>query len=468
MARTCIICGGRAGSREHIFPAALGGRRVNKGIYCGYHNTGFSPLAAVLAEQLAAINALLGVRPDHSDLPRKFTIVNPSDGQEYLMSALTMELPAARVLKDTVENGIRQVQAIFSNDRQRQSWMSEQNAVGMRLETTKIINVMRFFTNAYPIRLSLGGAEALRAIGYVSLTFLAHYFPAIARKANFKPFKEFVLGANTSSPVAWDFSDLPDDFPHNTFRFGHRIVVTTSALRNEACVRISLFSTLHFAVNFGSVEINEGKTVIIDVDPQAERQQGDIKETILYETLLRADILSPKAAGLDETIESGKAQQLFQRLMQRIGDWQQESIAASLLLEIKSSVSATAFERTDLVRRLLGERAQCVLNLMLHIRNQAEVNLKGTPGGVFVIPMLGSLVSGDVDSLTGISQPTSVMLSLAVMALADRICKDYEEENLDLHRLRMILFGGLGCAIVARVVFRPILTQLGIDPDQLA
>jgi hypothetical protein len=34
MAKTCIICGGRAGSGEHVFPAVLGGRRINNGIYC--------------------------------------------------------------------------------------------------------------------------------------------------------------------------------------------------------------------------------------------------------------------------------------------------------------------------------------------------------------------------------------------------------------------------------------------------
>ena len=92
MGKDCIICGGATGSREHVFPAALGGRRVNKGIYCGTHNNGFSPLAAILSSQLTAVNALLGVRPDHSDEPRQLTAINPSDGQAYLLPALNVEL----------------------------------------------------------------------------------------------------------------------------------------------------------------------------------------------------------------------------------------------------------------------------------------------------------------------------------------------------------------------------------------
>ena len=72
MPRTCIICGKRAGSREHTFPAALGGRRTNKGIYCGMHNQGFSPLASIITDQLKVINALLAVRPDHRDRAEPF------------------------------------------------------------------------------------------------------------------------------------------------------------------------------------------------------------------------------------------------------------------------------------------------------------------------------------------------------------------------------------------------------------
>src|SRR4051794_14470620 len=100
MARDCIICGKRAGSREHVFPAALGGRRTNKGIYCGKHNEGFSPLTAILANQLTAINAFLGVQPDHADKPRQLATINPADGQAYLVSALTVELAEPKMVKD--------------------------------------------------------------------------------------------------------------------------------------------------------------------------------------------------------------------------------------------------------------------------------------------------------------------------------------------------------------------------------
>jgi len=112
MPKMCIICGGRAGSGEHIFPAAFGGRRINNEIYCKKHNEGFSPLVAILSSQLNAINALLGVRPDRSDQPRQLTATNPSDGQAYRVSATNVELASPRVLNDTTVEGAHHVRAV--------------------------------------------------------------------------------------------------------------------------------------------------------------------------------------------------------------------------------------------------------------------------------------------------------------------------------------------------------------------
>lgn len=38
MAKHCIMCEKATGSKEHVFPAAFGRRRMNKSIYCHQHN----------------------------------------------------------------------------------------------------------------------------------------------------------------------------------------------------------------------------------------------------------------------------------------------------------------------------------------------------------------------------------------------------------------------------------------------
>ena len=143
MPRTCIIGGGNTGSREHIFPAALGGRRTNKGIYCGNHNNAFSGLAGSLSGQLKIINSLLGVRSDHSDKAHTLSFTAPN-GQNW-------KITSSGVAKD-----------------------------GPPSISNETLN-MQF---------TLGGPEGLKAISYIALTFFAHHFPDEARRPEINPIKQ--------------------------------------------------------------------------------------------------------------------------------------------------------------------------------------------------------------------------------------------------------------------------------------
>lgn len=178
MARDCIICGKPAGSREHIFPAALGGWRTNKGIYCGPHNEGFSPLAAVLAEQLRAINALLSVRPDHSSTACALVVDGPG-GQALEVSGTKVKLAPPAVAAPIADGEVREL--AFGSEAEAQEWVKRQKDAGYDVTLTKKEWQTRYFAEPMHISLSLGGSEGLRAAGYVALTFFAHHFSALAR-----------------------------------------------------------------------------------------------------------------------------------------------------------------------------------------------------------------------------------------------------------------------------------------------
>lgn len=64
--KTCVICNNISNSKEHIFPAAFGGRVVNKSIYCSFHNGEFSRHVVSLDKELDILNSALGVVPDKS------------------------------------------------------------------------------------------------------------------------------------------------------------------------------------------------------------------------------------------------------------------------------------------------------------------------------------------------------------------------------------------------------------------
>lgn len=161
MPKNCIICPRRNGSHEHVFPAVSGGRRTNKGIYCGLHNQKLGPLAKILSDQLNAINALLGVRPDHSDGPTRLVTENRVDGHNYVVTGQKIELAKPRVLKDTeMPDGSHQLEAMFSSQQQLQDWLAEQRTAGNQVKVLgPRTSGYAVFTEPYALRLTLGGPE---------------------------------------------------------------------------------------------------------------------------------------------------------------------------------------------------------------------------------------------------------------------------------------------------------------------
>jgi hypothetical protein len=460
--KDCIICGGATGSREHVFPAALGGRRVNKGIYCGIHNNGFSPLAAILSSQLIAVNALLGVRPDHSDEPRQLTAINPSDGQAYLLSALNVELASPRFVKDVTVDGVHQVAVQFSNESQIQQLLTEQHAAGFKVKIGRRQEGTGYFTEPFKVDLVLGGFEGLRAIGYIALTFLAHYFPQLARQAELKAFKDFVLAVSEHQPVWWYFSTLPVDIPKNFFRFGHRILIGLSAARQEAYARVLLFSTLNFTVNFGTMPIDADRTIIVDIDPQADHPPGDISEIHEERVLANVDRPNSPTSSLPEIIESGAGKERLDSLLRNISDWHMERIAEDLLAKINLIKAPAPHGHFEQVRRLVSGQGQCVLNLMRFVVVGLRSKFEADPAMALLGPVLGMLVAGDSSSATGIDQTTSCSLELATNALALQICLDHDAGILDVERLRLLMGGGPGAAIVGEAILGPFKMALGI------
>ena len=121
-ARTCIICGGPTGSREHIFPAALGGRRTNKGIYCGAHNEAYSGLAGIITEQLAFFNAQLGVVGDHADKPTSVTMTDVASGQEIEMRDGQVRFKSPQTRSEKTADGQTVTEMAFSNQKEAEDW----------------------------------------------------------------------------------------------------------------------------------------------------------------------------------------------------------------------------------------------------------------------------------------------------------------------------------------------------------
>ncbi|MGL3107136.1 hypothetical protein [Bradyrhizobium sp. BR 1432] len=228
MTKTCIICGKRAGSAEHVFPAVLAGRRTNRGIYCGPHNNGFSPLAKAIGDQLKAINALLAVRPDHKDDAEPFHYTSPEGDQLVIFDGRVHRATTTAANKDERLH----VQLVFGRD------------------------------------------EGLKAVAYIAVTFFAHHYQDYARKPGLKPIKDFLLAPGANEFVWWESGAHLESLPPNPFAFGHTIVLTTAAATGKANAFVSFFGSLNFGPALGEVDGLSDETIVVFIDPAGRAPPG--------------------------------------------------------------------------------------------------------------------------------------------------------------------------------------------------
>jgi hypothetical protein len=456
MTKTCIICGEAAGSHEHVFPAALGGRRTNKGIYCGEHNEGYSPLASILSQQFKAINAHLGVRGDHADEPHSIEAVDSASGRQIKLSADKIELAGPVVLSASTEGGRDILNMAFANQREIEEWIKAQRAKGFDVQIGAQAPNQQYFLSDTKVELVLGGVEGLRAIGYVAETFLAQHFPKIARAVQMNEFKAFTQGLRDGDHVWWDFGGQ-ETMPPNAFKFGHRIVVGVDPATSSVYGRVSLFSALHFSVLFGKFLSKAAESFIVDIDPLADRPPDDIavkKEGAAVATVTKP---TPMTANLAEAIRGGGTQRLMTKLMERISDHRRTLRASEIMKQIEGAASMDSAAREKLFRSILEAESQRILNMMRHVVD----NLKASkPMLAKMLPGLDEAVAADPKEANGLSKQATLALEVAREALLAAMLDEHSKGALDEDRAGMLIGGGPGAFIVGNAILAPIISSL--------
>jgi hypothetical protein len=445
MARNCIICGGPTGSREHVFPASLGGRRTNKGIYCDRHNNAYSDLAGIISAQLDFFNAQLGVVGDHATEPTSVTMTDVASGKQVEMSSARVRFKQRQASAGVTTDGQTVSEMRFKSRREAEDWLREQKDRGIDVQSAKVEEKKAYYLGTAHKQIKLGGDdEGLRAIGYIAQTFLAHSFPDVARLLELQGIKDYTLRGQGSGFVWWDFGPA-SSLPANQFPFGHRVVVGLNAADRTVYARISFFSTLNFAILFGNVPAESSRAVITDIDPLAKSPPNDIKtwtEDFAVHPVSKPDVLN---SGLAEAISTGRAEAQIIELMRRIVDYQRRSAAAKILAKIEAAGVLGDLERDSLFTKIASDEAQRAFNLTSYLANDAKQRAS-SPVELAFAELLEQAVELDATAESGLSAQATRALDIACQALAKRMSEDSKAGKLDQDRIEMLIGGGPGAA----------------------
>lgn len=453
----CIYCGADTGSREHTFPAALGGRRMNKGILCGPCNNKFSTLDGLLSRQLSFLNSVIGVRPDRADEPRPAQV-------ESVVGPLTIDrsgkpaFAAPRVLADEpLADGRRKMSMVFGDERQLQEWIAEQKAAGLQVQQLQRAESQYFLADPIAVEWSFGGDEALREIGRIALNFLAHRWPDVARLPTLNQFKqwvegEYVLVADAPRFVWYAPSDA-FGIPDAVYAFGHQVLLSIE----EGCAygRVRFFSTFDLFVWFGPLPGVASEAVCFDIDPLAEHPPDDLREVPLERARLPAVIHAPTSH--TPNLESLLRERMGS-LLARIGDHQWAISTRGLLDLLNATRTLAGDERVDRVTELLEPHLGRVLFLARHVAEELRRHTHGEL--VMLADAMDLLLAPDRESADGLSAVARASLHLALASLVDTVVSELDAGPMTDQQLRLLLAGGPGAAVVGGILLQQVIDAL--------
>jgi hypothetical protein len=458
--RDCIFCPCPNGSKEHTFPAALGGRRMNKGILCDPCNAKFSALDAEIAQQLAGINGLLGVRGDHLDEPRPASGAIAETGETYSIDRAGRPLmPSVRVVSETTDGtSVRQV-LVASNDDQLRGHVAQMRERGFTVAPTAggRREAVLFFAEPLKISWNFGGPVAFRAAGRIALNFLAHHFPGVARDPGLAAFKAFVLGesgSNAPRRVAhshrWPTSIAPSVEP-----FSHRVLVGVDSAKGRAFGRVSFFGTFDVAVDFGAL-VNRvpSATVVVDIRPLVEDARGN-KDVAVQRFdgaigIVAADELEPRDVGGEIHRRLGVLLGAIEERQRRA--WVEDAAhALNLIRDLPDP------ERETAVLGILEPHRQVFFNLVktsVRLLTKAWVQAAGPHPEAFAAEreLLQRHIAADPGSDSGITPTALATLNRVYIAVCEQIAKELGSGPTTARALGSLFFGELGVVFASMEV----------------
>lgn len=452
MARRCIFGCERAGSGEHVFPATLGGRRVNKGILCDNHNNALASLAGVLSEQLRVLNAQIGVRPDHNKTTPHASVVTDSDGCEYVLSINGFRVKGTRLVsEEPLADGRASVTMEFGTQEEADRWIKAQEEAGHKVEPISRAEGTRLSHGRFRAQIKLGGAEGLRAVGYVALTFLAHRFPDLARSAALEPFRQFVLVEGHTNDFVW-WLDPPSASANDPYPFGHKIEIAIP-MTGDALARVTFFSSIAFGVRFGPVTNAKAETVTTHIDPLALHPPDDVREYRSEGSDIDLERPASQAATLRKATTTGLAEQAFEAFMRRVIDHRLQEDMRPVLARLLEAKALGSGERRSEVDRIVDENAQRILNLIHYVasdfRRQADVTNQASRT---IVTYLDAMFPEDKEPSPAFETASDNLQATARQAVAQTLDDELASDSLDLNRLSMLMGGGPGAELVGRAV----------------
>lgn len=470
MAKLCIMGTCRAGSNEHVFPAALGGRRTNRQIYCTPHNNALGRHVAILEAQLSFMNAQLRIRHDRHDAPKAFLHTRP-DGKEYSILGQKIEelMPAVDLEKLPVGQQVKiNISSMEAFERLREK-ATREHGLDLRIKSQEPPREI-YNTERVQINLAFGGKPSLQACVYLALTFFAQYFPKESRQDGLKRVKEFLLKDFTENAsitedwpedIAWWDSRGPEDaIGKNPFRFGHTIAVGISSATQRAYGYVSFFSVINCSVDLGPVTAQQDTMVVVSINPEANKAGDD--DVLVSRSSFCKFQTEPDKEWFEKLMSSGRQNFAMECFFTKVA----EKHLYDFIEEIKPQLVSFPLDSSkgclDAAKIITEKSGQRILMLLI-VASKDLVELLSDRAPHSIIKILKKTIVADEFQEKGLTPYSLDLLDKAQSILSESIASELANSSPDFDKISMLIGGGLGMKIIVEKLLLPLIFSKKID-----
>lgn len=444
-------CAQPAGSDEHVFPAALGGRRTDRRLLCAGCQGWTSKLDEALPEQLRYLNLHLGVVGDHSKKPARISIADADSGRRFLLDEkMNIEGRGNSLLSEhTDETGYTVRRYNFMSKTEERRVLNGLRAKGVKVDVLNRTVAPILRTRPLTLGLAFGGSEGMKAVGRIALNFLAVVEPDAARTPELKPFRQWILSGKPEASEFVNFGgELPAPFQTaNHYEFGHRVMIGLDPV-DGVFARVTFFDTYDLAIRLGPATPGPRRLYIWDIDPTAQRQQPDVDRlarnlsgTLEYSPRVLGDFAATSAEVYDR-VQAG-SDRILGAARAKIDQEHVERLCRQL-----SQLSKTPRERLpEQLQRLLRPELQCATNLVVRVAPLVEREIRKA-GYSWTADYLLALMEAQLAEFI-------VPLSELVLSELGRVLLGLVERNEAApEQVHDLLFGGTGQHAANAALFR--------------
>lgn len=259
----CVFCKALPDkSKEHIVLSAIGGRKKSKGVTCAWHNGDCgNGIDNALAEQLAPITTLLGIKRDRAgSLPTLKGVVSSPNGSEKwdLAPGLKPRLPKSIVERTESDGQVEIHLRTNGHSGTRQLELAEQilKRYGKTIEDVSVSStfaVEKLSADGVKIEIEFGGEKALRAVAKMAFLLLADSLGVpMAKGPEFRHLRDFIEYGRGSADefVKHDYATpcpQPESL-HGSDGFAHRVIVIGDPATATIVGHVELYGAFHCVV----------------------------------------------------------------------------------------------------------------------------------------------------------------------------------------------------------------------------